>query len=75
MAPEAWRTTAQSVVLEDRWIRLRADDCVDGVGRAQDLDAGEIIDVRVVPITDLGQQLAQSYHQLTWFRACARLSG
>ncbi|MHC9043089.1 NUDIX hydrolase [Microbacterium saperdae] len=176
MVPEAWRTTARSMVVEDRWIRLRADDCVDadgrtiapyyvleqaewvsivaltdegyavaieeyhhgagvvGVGlpggavdatefpsaaasrelaeetgyvadeivdlgwswanwgnqdnrvhhflargcrhdRPQEFDAGETIDVRIVPFAELGEQLAQSYHQLTWFKADARLSG
>lgn len=173
VAPRAWRTTARSLVVEDRWIRLRADDCVDGEGRTiapyyvleqaewvsilaltdngsaiaieeyhhgaevvgvglpggavdaselpsaaaarelteetgyvaaeiidlgwtwanwgnqdnrvhhflalgcrqdrpQDLDAGETIDVRIVPFSELGDQLAQSYHQLTWFKARAR---
>lgn len=176
MAPDAWRTTARSMVVEDRWIRLRADDCVDATGRIiapyyvleqtewvsilaltddgsavaieeyhhgagvvgvglpggavdaseiprdaalrelteetgyvaaemidlgwtwanwgnqdnrvhhflargcrherpQELDAGETIDVRILPLVELGEQLAQSFHQLTWFKAQARLVG
>ena len=36
---------------------------------AQQLDATESIAVRVLPMTALGEQLTQSYHQLTWFKA------
>lgn len=32
-APGPWRTTASEVLVADRWIRLRSDDCVDSQGR------------------------------------------
>jgi 8-oxo-dGTP pyrophosphatase MutT (NUDIX family) len=32
-APAPWRTTSSEVLVSDRWIRLRSDDCVDGQGR------------------------------------------
>ncbi len=32
-APEPWTVRRSQVVVADRWIRLRADECVDGHGR------------------------------------------
>lgn len=40
----------------------------------QSLDGGELIDVRLMPLSELGEQLAQSYHLLTWHKAMAWLS-
>ena len=40
----------------------------------QSLDDGELITVRVLPLVDLGEQLSQSYHQLTWYKAQERLA-
>lgn len=48
-----------------------ARDCVR-VGE-QELDDGELITVRVRPMAGLGQQLLQSFHQLTWYKALERL--
>ncbi len=31
--PEAWSVTASRRIIDDRWIHLRADDCVDAAGR------------------------------------------
>lgn len=31
--PIPWRTTSSEMLVSDRWIRLRADECVDGDGR------------------------------------------
>ncbi|WP_300267824.1 NUDIX hydrolase [Microbacterium sp.] len=33
VAPTAWEVTASEIVVADRWIRLRADTCVDAAGR------------------------------------------
>jgi 8-oxo-dGTP pyrophosphatase MutT (NUDIX family) len=33
------------------------------------LDDGELITVRIVPFGGLGEQLTQSYHQLTWYKS------
>lgn len=43
--------------------------------RPQQLDAGEAIAVRILPFDELGELLAQSYHQLTWFKARAEAAG
>lgn len=48
-----------------------ARDCVR-VGE-QKLDDGELITVRARPMEGLGQQLLQSFHQLTWHKAMERL--
>lgn len=32
-APTPWEVRGSEVILEDRWIRLRADTCVDAAGR------------------------------------------
>ncbi|MFD5225768.1 NUDIX hydrolase [Microbacterium sp. NPDC058342] len=39
----------------------------------QSLDDSETITVHAVPVADLGQQLLQSFHQLTWYKALAHL--
>ena len=39
----------------------------------QDLDDGELITVRILPLAGLGEHLQQSYHQLTWYKALAHL--
>lgn len=36
---------------------------------AQSLDAGESIAVHILSLDGLGERLAQSYHQLTWYKA------
>ncbi|MGO2747457.1 NUDIX hydrolase [Microbacterium sp.] len=48
-----------------------ARDCTRA--REQSLDAGELITVRVLPIEGLSEQLPQSFHQLTWYKALAHL--
>jgi 8-oxo-dGTP pyrophosphatase MutT (NUDIX family) len=169
-APEPWQTVSSRTIVADRWIRLRADECVDAVGRTispfyvlepsdwisllavdvsgaaivveeyrhgagvvalgtiggaveageeprdavsrelleetgyaaeeiidlgatwanfgshtnrvhhflargcsrvadQSLDDGELITVRIMPLEDLGEELQQSYHQLTWYKS------
>lgn len=171
---EPWRTISSETIVSDRWIKLRADECVDAVGRTispyyvlepsewvsilaldvdgaaiaveeyrhgagivalgtiggavevgespqdaairelreetgyemqeivdlgatwanfsnhtnrvhhflargcirvcdQALDDGELITVQILPLEDLGDQLQQSYHQLTWYKALAHL--
>lgn len=173
-SPEPWRTISSRTIVADRWIRLRADECVDAAGRtiapyyvlepsdwvsvlavdvdgaaivaeeyrhgagiialgtvggaveadedprdaaerelleetgyaageiidlgatwanfgnhtnrvhhflavgcsrvaAQSLDDGELINVRLLPVAGLGEQLQQSYHQLTWYKALPHL--
>ncbi|MFA4896084.1 MULTISPECIES: NUDIX hydrolase [Microbacterium] len=32
-SPEPWKTTSSRMIVADRWIRLRADECVDAAGR------------------------------------------
>lgn len=32
-SPEPWRTISTRTIVADRWIRLRADECVDAAGR------------------------------------------
>ncbi|GGD85002.1 NUDIX hydrolase [Microbacterium murale] len=32
-SPEPWQTTSSRMIVADRWIRLRADECVDAAGR------------------------------------------
>ncbi|MGV2984013.1 NUDIX hydrolase [Microbacterium sp. AGC85] len=32
-SPEPWRTISSRTIVDDRWIRLRADECVDAAGR------------------------------------------
>lgn len=32
-APEPWKIISSRTIVADRWIRLRADDCVDAAGR------------------------------------------
>jgi 8-oxo-dGTP pyrophosphatase MutT (NUDIX family) len=32
-SPEPWQTISSRTIVADRWIRLRADDCVDAAGR------------------------------------------
>lgn len=39
----------------------------------QTLDEGEVITVRTLPVAGLEEHLSQSYHQLTWYKALARL--
>lgn len=39
----------------------------------QTLDESETVAVHRVPLDGLGEHLAQSYHQLTWYKAMARL--
>lgn len=48
-----------------------ARDCVRVAD--QSLDDGELISVCVLPLEELGEQLQQSYHQLTWYKALAHL--
>lgn len=38
------------------------------------LDESESIAVHVMPLDGLGDRLAQSYHQLTWYKARARIA-
>ncbi|WP_426182473.1 NUDIX hydrolase [Microbacterium sp. TWP3-1-2b2] len=172
--PEPWQTISSETIVADRWIRLRADECVDAVGRTispyyvlepsewvsvlavdvdgqaivveeyrhgagivasgtiggavepgeepgdaaarelleetgfqaqemvdlgatwanfgnhtnrvhhflarecsrvaeQELDEGELITVRILPLAGLGEHLQQSYHQLTWYKALAHM--
>lgn len=37
-------------------------------------DGGEIIRVHLLPVEGLGEQLEQSYHQLTWYKALPQLA-
>ncbi|MCS3843885.1 NUDIX hydrolase [Microbacterium sp. AK031] len=168
--PEPWQTISSETIVADRWLRLRADECVDAVGRTispyyvlepsewvsvlaiddegaaivveeyrhgagivalgtiggavepgeeprdaatrelleeagyeaqeivdlgatwanfgnhsnrvhhflargcsrvteQELDDGELITVRTLPLVGLGEHLPQSYHQLTWYKS------
>lgn len=46
-----------------------ARDCVRVADQL--LDDGELISVHVLPLEGLGEQLQQSYHQLTWYKALA----
>ncbi|WP_160173206.1 NUDIX hydrolase [Microbacterium sp. CH12i] len=39
----------------------------------QSLDDGELISVCIHPLEGLGEQLQQSYHQLTWYKALSHL--
>lgn len=39
----------------------------------QSLDPSEMIAVHVMPVEGLGEHLSQSFHQLTWYKALARL--
>ena len=39
----------------------------------QELDESEMIAVHVVSVDGLGDHLAQSYHQLTWYKALEHL--
>jgi ADP-ribose pyrophosphatase len=48
-----------------------ARDCVRVT--EQDLDDGEAIAVHVLSLDGLGEHLAQSYHQLTWYKAMEML--
>ncbi|MDN3445030.1 NUDIX hydrolase [Microbacterium sp. APC 3901] len=48
-----------------------ARDCVRVA--EQSLDESEAITVRIVPLDGLAEHLAQSYHQLTWYKAMERL--
>lgn len=49
-----------------------ARDCVRAGD--QSLDDGEMITVRVLPMEGLGEQLPQSFHQLTWYKVRERLN-
>ncbi|WP_182253417.1 NUDIX hydrolase [Microbacterium esteraromaticum] len=48
-------------------------DCTRAGG--QSLDETEAIAVRVLSLSGLGEHLAQSYHQLTWYKAMEWMAG
>lgn len=53
-APEPWRTISSKTIVADRWIRLRADECVDAAGRTISpfyvLEQGEWISVLALDV-------------------------
>lgn len=78
-SPRPWQTVGSDVIIADRWIRLRADECIDGDGRTiapfYVLEYGDWISVLALDVrgdANSGNHTNRVHHFLA--RDCVRVS-